>query len=84
MSAADERRKIRHFMRINTCSKTTFERHVVRALDLARAQQEKVENRLGCFSVGDIAEAKAASDLNRRRRAAAAAQRASAASTSVQ
>jgi hypothetical protein len=35
MSVADERRLIRHFMKINKCTKAAFERHVTQARVLA-------------------------------------------------
>lgn len=76
MSPADERRLIRHLMRGNTCSRATFERHIVRSFRVWRLRSKKKwKIDWGRFEPM-IVEAKAARDLYRRRRKAAAERRA--------
>ena len=72
MSAADERRLIRHFMKVNKCKRAAFERHVVRSFKNWHAGTKKRwKIDWGRFEPM-ILEAKAARDLYRRRREAAA------------
>ena len=81
MSPADERRLIRHFMRINKCTRAAFERHVVRSFRIWRLRSKKKwKIDWGEFEPM-IIEAKAARDLHRRRREAAAERRAGRASS---
>jgi hypothetical protein len=54
MSAADERRLVRHFMKVNRCKRATFERHVVRSFKDWHARSKKtLEDRLGSFRADD-------------------------------
>ena len=77
MSPADERRLIRHFMRVNKCTRAAFERHVVRSFRIWRLRSKKRwKIDWGPFEPM-ITEAKAARDLYRRRREAAAERRSS-------
>jgi hypothetical protein len=75
MSTAEERRLIRHFMRINKCTRAAFERHVVRSFRIWRLRSKKKwKIDWGEFQPM-IVEAQAARDLYRRRREAAAERR---------
>ncbi|QIG97605.1 hypothetical protein [Bradyrhizobium sp. 6(2017)] len=75
MSTADERRLIRHFMKINKCDRAAFERHVVRSFRIWRVRSKKRwKIDWGGFQPM-IVEAKIARDLYRRRREAAAERR---------
>ncbi|SFQ30554.1 hypothetical protein SAMN05216330_12441 [Bradyrhizobium sp. Ghvi] len=75
MTPADERRLIRHFMKINKCNRAAFERHVVRSFGIWRSRSKKKwKIDWGAFEPM-IIEAKAARDLYRRRREAAAGRR---------
>jgi hypothetical protein len=75
MSTADERRLIRHFMKINKCDRAAFERHVVRSFRIWRVRSKKRwKIDWGGFQPM-IVEAKMARDLYRRRREAAAERR---------
>lgn len=75
MTAADERRLIRHFMKVNKCTKVAFERHVLRSFrDWRMRSKKKWKIDWGKFQLA-ILEAKMARDLYRRRREAAAERR---------
>lgn len=83
MSPADERRLIRHFMRVNKCTRAAFERHVVRSFRIWRLRSKKKwKIDWGGFEPM-ITEAKAARDLYRRHREAAAERRSNRVAVSV-
>jgi len=75
MSAADEGRLIRHFMKVNKCTRAAFERHVVRSFRVWRVRSKKKWKIDWSDFEPMIIEAKAARDIHRRRREAAAERR---------
>ena len=75
MSAADERRLVRHFIKVNRCTRATFERHVLRSFrDWHARSRKKWKIDWGAFQPM-IIEAKMARDLYRQRRETAAERR---------
>jgi hypothetical protein len=77
MSAADERRLIRHIMKTNKCTRAAFERHVVRSFRIWRVRSKKRWKTYWGNFEPIVVEAKMARDLYRRRKEAAAERRAS-------